>query len=200
MYRFPDPNSAAEKSLNAAMDKIVGDAPTATDDDSGAMTYSYSGSASIAYASDKLLSLAVQMFEFTGGAHGSDTNRNVAIDMASGRTLGFDDLIQKPKQGDFRKLCAAQITTQMKQKLVEDGQDPDKDAEAATSLKDLVAGSADGIATVTPQFTNWAFHDHEATVEYNADEIAPHALGSFTCTLPYDQLRPLTKPDFPLPG
>ena len=200
LYRFPAPKSAAETALNAAVDKLVADAPTATDDASGSTTYSYSGTAGIAYASGKLLSLAIDMFEFTGGAHGNSSNRNINLDMVSGRPLTLDDLIQKPKQAEVAKLCSAQVAAQMKQKLVEDGQDPEKDADAKASLKDLTDGAAAGIGAVTSQVSNWAFHDHAATIEVSPDEIAPHALGGFTCTLPYDLLRPLTRPGAPLPG
>ena len=200
LYRFPSPKTPAETALNAAIDKIIADAPTATDDASGSLSYSYSGTASIAYASDKLLSLAIEMFEFSGGAHGNSTNQNITIDMVTGRLLGLDDLVAKSKQAEVGKLCSPQLASQLKQKLVQDGQDPDKDAEAKASLKELTDGAADGIGSVTSQLANWAFHEHDATIDFSPDEIAPHALGGFTCTLPFERLRPLIKPGAPLPG
>ena len=199
LYRFAVAKTPAEQNLNADVQAIVANAPKATEDSSGTFTYSFSRTGTLTYASDTLLSLRVEGYTFTGGAHGESTSDNLNIDMASGRNLSFDDMLTVPRQKEVIGLCAAQVAAQLKQRLVEGGDYSETDAESKSNLKGLVDGSVEGVDAVTSQLSHWSFTANTATVDYDIDQLAPHALGAFSCSLPNAQLRPLIKPGFPLP-
>ena len=199
LYRFAMPKTAGEKRLNADVQAIIANAPKATEDSSGTLTYSFSRTGTLTYASDKLLSLRVEGYTFSGGAHGESTSDNINIDMASGRNLSFDDLIAVPRQKEVIGLCAAQVAAQLKQRLVDAGDYSETNAEAKANLKGLIDGSVEGVEAVTSQLSHWSFTADTATVDYDIDQLAPHVLGAFSCSFPAAQLRPLVKPGFPLP-
>ena len=58
----------------------------------------------------------------------------------------------------------------------------DKDIDAAT--RDLSA---------------WSFNADKAVVSYAPYTLGAYAEGGYSCEIPYATLRPLTRPEFPLP-
>ncbi len=202
LFRFADAATDAEKRFNAEMDKIVADAPTSIDKDDRSRdtsSFSWSRSASIGYASDRLLSLTVEGSEYTGGAHPNSGHVSINLDMKSGRLLTIDDLLPRDKRAEIGRLCATQVAAQFKDKLREQGTDPDKNAEARDELKSLIAEGNPRAASAAAELANWTFAENSATVNFNPYEVAAYVYGYFDCDVPYATLRPLAKPAFPLP-
>jgi hypothetical protein len=73
-----------------------------------------------------------------------------------------------------------------------EGADADVDGDALKQLRQSVAA-------VTGDLKSWSFGADAATVSYDPYAVGAYAEGAFTCEIPYATLRPLAKPDFPLP-
>jgi hypothetical protein len=69
------------------------------------------------------------------------------------------------------------------------------DEELAAEAKDLVARVA--AATANPKV--WSFGGDAATICYCPYAVGAYAEGAFGRKIPYAVLRPLARPDFPLP-
>lgn len=199
LYRYAGPPSPAGTRLNALTDAEIARAPTRTDDDSGTFTFSSDRQARITYASDRLLSVLVTGYEFSGGAHGQSTSSAVNLDMRAGRELAIGDLLAAKELAQVQGWCRTDIAAELKTRIRDSGEDPDKDADAKASLADLVKQAAEPIDKTVADMTSWSFGGEAATITFVSDVIGPHVLGEFTCTLPYGKLRPVAKASFPLP-
>jgi uncharacterized protein len=190
LYRFADAKSAGEKLFNAATDAIIKEAPVKTDDTSGTFSYSYDRKSEIAYGSDRLLSIATSAFDFTGGAHGQSNIAVLNLDLSVGRELKMADFLDKKALDSLTTTCKSQISGQLKDRLKGEGLDLDPDTLKTAS---------DGVASTMAELTVWRFGNATVTVLFGEDTVAAHAIGAFTCDIPYTQLRPLVRSGFPLP-
>ena len=70
--------------------------------------------------------------------------------------------------------------------------------ETAEDIGDL-AGLRKNVEEATENLKAGSFGADAATIDYDPYSVGAYAEGAFSCTLPYATLRPLAKPDFPLP-
>ncbi len=141
----------------------------------------------LAYASPQLVSAHVDAYEYTGGAHPNSYTANVNVDMRLGRELAFADLLDKAAAGRIFDLCADQVRKQK----IDKGETPDDLGDPAELRKSVEAASGDLKA--------WSFGADAAVIGYDPYAVGAYAEGAFDCMIPYATLRPLAKPDFPLP-
>jgi len=188
LLRFVDPSTPAARAFNAAVDRLTNDLENPGKDDPLADQWSYSWSMRLAYASAKFISAHAEGGSFMGGAHPNSYSVNVNVDVARGREAAFADLVDKPAAEQIFALCLKQVRDQKSARE----ESADDDADAAKTL-------AASVATATGDLKGWSFGGDAATVSYDPYAVGAYAEGAFSCSLPYAALRPLARPDFPLP-
>ncbi len=198
LFRFAAPKTPAESLLNARVQSIVAEAPTRTEDTRSPTAYEWERKARIVYASDRLLSIRIDGYEMTGGAHPNPSLVTINIDMKSGRELAIGDLVDGANRNAIVSICGEQVGRQLRERVKEGGDDPDR-PEGKAMLQDLAGDAKKGVAYTVGDLANWTFGGNSAEVTFMPYSVAPYALGVFTCTIPYGELRPLAKPAFPLP-
>ena len=188
LLKFVDAATPAERAFNAAVDQLTNDLENPGKDDSLADQWSYTWSMRLAYASPRLISAHADGDSFMGGAHPNAYSVNINVDVARGREATFADLLDKPAADKIFALCLKQVRDQ---KSAREGS-VDDDADAAKLL-------ADSVAEATGALKAWSFAADAATVSYDPYAVGAYAEGAFSCSVPYATLRPLARPDFPLP-
>ena len=198
LFRFAAPKTPAENLLNGKVRKIVAEAPTKTGDPASATPYEWERKARIAYASDRLLSIRIDGYEMSGGAHPNPSVATINIDMKSGRELSIGDLVDGANRNAIVSMCEEQVGRQLREKIKEGGDDPDG-PEGKAMLQDLAGDAKKGVAETLGDLANWTFGGSSVELTFMPYSVAPYALGAFTCTISYGELRRLAKPAFPLP-
>ncbi len=188
LLKFVDAATPAERAFNAAVDHLTNDLENPGKDDPLADQWSYTWSMRLAYASPKLISAHADGDSFMGGAHPNSYSVNVNVDVARGREATFADLVDMPAAQKIFALCLKQVRDQKSAR--EDT--PDDDADAAKTL-------AKSVAEATGDLKAWSFGSDAATVAYDPYAVGAYVEGAFSCSVPYATLRPLARPDFPLP-
>ena len=185
LYKFADPRNAAEQTFDADIDKRIAEAPRKREaDDQAGNDYEAYETASVAHASDKLLSVKVDTLLWGGGPHPDDGSETINIDMATGKNLRLDDLVDEAGRAAIVRDCRKQYSEDEQER--QSANDADIAAIADKQMKDAVGDLA-----------NWTFASKEATIELG--RLDGYALGHFQCTLAYETFRRLAKPSFPLP-
>ena len=187
-FRFARPASGAERALNAAVDKSLGDIRQPQPGDHSD-TYAFGLTMTFAYASPHLLSAHAEVYADLGGAHPSSDSLDINVDPHGARELVFDDLVDK---AGAQKIFAHCFDQALAAKKEHEGDDANLDAAA---MKDLHSD----VAAATGKLTTWGFGAKSATVTYNFYSVGARWEGPFSCEVPYAFLRPLAKPRFPLP-
>ena len=141
----------------------------------------------IAYGSDRLLSLPVETWTYTGGAHGNYGTRTINIDLKAGRPLTLADLTAETNQKALVQICLEQVLAQKKEK---DVPPPDATEEAERNK---------ALRSVVTDLQSWTFKGDAAEITFDPYAVGSFVEGEYTCDIPYVQLRPLAKPAFPLP-
>ena len=188
LLKFVDAATPAERAFNAAVDHLSNDLENPGKDDPLADQWSYTWSMRLAYASSKLVSAHADGDSFMGGAHPNSYSVNINVDVARGREATFADLLDKPAADKIFALCLKQV----REAKTEREGSVDDDAGAAKTL-------ADSVAEATGDLKAWSFGADAATVSYDPYAVGAYAEGAFACKAPYATLRPLARPNFPLP-
>ena len=184
---FPDPANAGERAFNAAVAKFTGDIVEPEKDDPNPDSFAYVRTMRLAYASPRFLSAHVDAYEYAGGAHPNTYTANVNVDLRQGRALAFADLLDKQAADKVFSLCLDQVRKQK----IDKGETPD-DLGSPEDLRK-------SIEEATGDLKTWSFGAEAATIDYDPYAVGAYAEGAFNCTVPYASLRPLAKPEFPLP-
>ena len=188
VFKFTNPTTAAEKTFNADVEKLISDIPQPDKGDK-AEDFSFSTLMTLSYVSTRLISAQTVTSTFVGGAHPMIEILNINIDAAKGKPATFANLLDKKPAKDIFKLCAAQV---LRQKKESQGADADVSADALQALEQTITDVSGDLAL-------WSFNADNAVVTYSADMVASHAEGVFDCTIPYADLRKLARSSFPLP-
>jgi uncharacterized protein YecT (DUF1311 family) len=189
VLRFVHPADAAERAFNAAVDQLSSNIEQPDGVDSQADNYAFSWTMRLAYASPRLISAHAEGYASNGGAHPNTSSVDVNIDMRAGREATFASLLDGPAARRIFALCTDEVTAEKKRR---EGADADVDGDALKQLRQSVAATTDDLKS-------WSFGADAATVSYDPYAVGAYAEGAFTCEIPYATLRPLAKPDFPLP-
>jgi hypothetical protein len=132
----------------------------------------------LSYLSPTLLSAMIDTDLEDGYAHPMVSNVVINLDMATGKTLTMEQLLDTDALAKIQDECLAQTRDYVA--LGEEGDDVRRQ-QLVDTVTDL---------------DHWAFGAKDATIryiEYGMDNPA-------TCTVTYDMLRPLMKSTFPLPA
>jgi uncharacterized protein YecT (DUF1311 family) len=178
----------AEKLFNAAVDKLVKEAPDEVEDYQANLTYSYTLNFAVTYASPQFISAHVNGYLIGGGAHGTGWTANINIDAAKGRILSFTDVFSETGASKIKAECERQILVQ-KSEMVEGGKIEGQE------LEDLRKGIEEGLKNLE----KWRFAPSKATVDYDAYAIGSYAEGPHACEFTTQYLQPLVKAGFLLP-
>jgi uncharacterized protein YecT (DUF1311 family) len=172
--RFATPAGPGPIAFNAWLDKRLKDIRMSTTDDHMSDSFMLT----LAYLSPTLLSAVVDIDLEDGYAHPMVTNSVINIDMATGKPLTMEQLLDTGALANIQDECLVQ-------------------------MKDYIAVGENGddvrrqqlVDTIT-ELDHWSFGSKDATIryiEYGMDD-------PMTCTIGYDMLRPIAKPSFPLPA
>lgn len=191
LLRFSDPRSAGQELFNRQIDEIGKKAPLgATNDDAlEGMQLSAIASAALSYASPKVISSAIMIWSFDGGAHGNGGLTNVNVDLAGGRLITFDSLFDVADKEPLAVSCRQQIKDQKVEKMGGEEFKPADDPNYQESTID------EHIADLT----RWSFTSENAVVTFDAYAIGSYAEGSYTCTYAMGLLRSLARDPALLP-
>ncbi len=186
LLRFAAPATAGEKAFNAEVAKLIRVREPGKGDPQ-ADNYSFQWSMSLPYASPRLVSAQASGYEYAGGAHPNRFTANFNLDVARGRLLTFGDLAAAPSAEKIFASCAAQIIKQKRERF--------DNAADVGSPQDIM----ESVAKATGDLRTWSFGADKATVGYDPYAVGAYAEGDYSCEIPYATLKPLAKPDFPLP-
>jgi len=132
----------------------------------------------IMFQNDSLLSYAVEYSDYTGGAHGSYRIVYYNIDLNDLVTISEEDLFTP---GYYKPLTDIILHSLMEKYKV-------------TSPDSLLAKGFFNIEDIVPN-NNFLMDDKGLHYTYNQYEIAPYVMGTIDVTIPYEELKPILKPD-----
>ena len=184
---FPAPASPGERAFNASVAKLSENVVEPEKGAPNADQFAFSRTMRLAYASPRFLSAHVDAYEYAGGAHPNSFTANINVDMRLGRELTFADLLANEAARKIFDLCADEV----RQQKIDKGETPDEFVDAAELRKTVEAATGD--------LKRWSFGAEAAVIDYDPYSVGAYAEGAFNCSIAYSTLRPLAKPDFPLP-
>ncbi len=183
---FADLALPGEKLFNAKVDKLLEGVPRV--DQTGfrqKMVYSYILDVSASFASPKFVSGHVELYDFSGGAHGNSSTANFAIDLSSGKELSFADLFEPSARQKFDDECLAQIKRQKLERMPDDPFGVVSAAEQKKTIEDSVG-----------DLSRWSFSADKAEVTFDPYALGAYAEGSYACDFSAALLRPFLKVDY----
>lgn len=178
-----DPEQSAEPDSGAAclklwMDGCLKQAAALAGTDTPARC-SFSAETKVLLNRDYLLSLALESYADTGGAHGMPAVSYLNIDRRSGKALALADLIQIPEPA-LRALLEQQLRLAL-------NVPPQASLKASGFFEDQL-----------PLTDNVALDGEGLRFTYSAYEIAPYSMGLPNIHLPYSALAGQLAPDSPI--
>lgn len=167
---FADPQSAGAKIFNKALAIELRDIRMATEKDKMSDSFELT----LMYLSPTLLSARIDVDQEEGFAHPMVSTHAINLDMTTGRPLTMDLMLDQEALAAIQKQCADEMA----------GEHVPEDVIHPDFLPDTIAN-----------LDSWTFGATSATIRY----IVYGMTNPATCTVGYDQLRPLIKAGFPLP-
>lgn len=140
---------------------------------------SYSAETKVVLNRDYLLSLALEGYADTGGAHGMPSVSYLNLDRRSGKALALTDLIQIPEP-KLRALLEQQLRLAL-------NVPPQASLKASGFFEDQL-----------PLTDNVALDNEGLRFTYGAYEIAPYSMGLPNIRIPYTLLAEHLAPDSPI--
>ncbi|MDE1173130.1 MAG: lysozyme inhibitor LprI family protein [Parvibaculaceae bacterium] len=187
--QVPEASTPGLKRLNAAIRKAAegdGQWRTVSKKDMGgsAAGYQYMQTYTIPYASPDLVSVALSIYAFTGGAHGMSTVQGVNVLTKLDRPLKAGDIVAPEKLKEATAFCRG-VLGKIKSKY----EDPATDSFMTD----------DAIAANMKEDGDWIIGKDGATVHYNPYDIGAYAEGAFDCLIPWADLKGFAPAQSPLP-
>jgi len=189
LLKYPAPATPTERAFNAAVDGLVGPLDEPGPDEPNPGGYAHDRLMRLVYASSKLVSAHLSGYEDVGGAHPNSFSGNVNILAAEGREANFADLLDPRGAKAVFALCLKQVIAAKRARM---GADAPVGPDFINELTKEVAGA-------TAKLDAWSFTPVAVTVAYDPYAVGPYVEGAYECVIPYTTLKPLAKPDFPLP-
>jgi uncharacterized protein YecT (DUF1311 family) len=184
--RFADPRLAGEKLFNAKVDDLLKAVPKIDQSDIRQnMIYSYQLDVSAPFVSPKFAAGHIELYDFSGGAHGNSTTSNFAIDMDTGKELNFFDFFQPAARRTFVQACLDQIKQQKREKMPDGPFDVVSAAERKKTIEDSIG-----------DLTRWSVSADKAEVTFDPYALGAYVEGSYQCDFPAEMLKPLLKFDY----
>ena len=189
VYKFANPSDAAQKTFNTEIDKLIGDVPKPGAEDAQSDSFDFSVDMSLDYVSPKLISAHTATSSYLGGAHPSNQSTTINIDVKKGAVAKFKDFLNKTAATKIAESCTKQV---LQQKKESQGADVNLSENTLKKLSDDVANANKDLAL-------WTFAADKAEIQYDQYVVGAYSEGAFFCDIPYSDLRPMVKKDFPLP-
>lgn len=189
VYKFANPSDAAQKTFNKEIDKLIGNVPQPGADDAQSDTYDFSVDMSLDYVSPKLISAHAATSSYLGGAHPNNQSTTINIDVKKGAVAKFKDFMDNTAAKKIAALCTKQV---LQQKKESQGAEVSLDEDTLKKLSDDIANANKDLAL-------WTFAADKVEIQYDQYVVGAYSEGAFACDIPYSDLRPLVKKDFPLP-
>lgn len=127
--------------------------------------------------SDRILSVRIETYIFTGGAHGDTAVEFINYNLKNGEEIDWKDVFRK--DSDYLALMAAYAKAELiKQLLVGEGSMSEEDW--------IERGSA---ATVENYNSNVGFGEESLLVVFQSYQVAAYAAGQTTVSIPYGELE-----------
>ena len=146
-------------------------------------TWSYEQNFSLYRPGSAAVSVEMNLYTFTGGAHGNGSTYAVLVDLRTGREL-------KPESafiagGEWLRTVTAIVAADLKKQFVTNpGFD---DALEPAKLAELMAEPG-----------RYLFKPDALEIIFNQYDVGPYSSGTYQVTIPYSRLRSLIRPDGPL--
>lgn len=140
----------------------------------------------IGYASDRLISIAFDGYEYTGGAHGMGYATAVNYLPHASRALQLDDVLDARGKAALIPLCRASIAAEKRTREV-----PEELIDSSLGDEAL----ADSIGVISA----WSFDRDGAQIHYDAYALGSYAEGAYDCRVSWADLKGIAKWGAPLP-
>jgi uncharacterized protein YecT (DUF1311 family) len=184
--KFADPRLPGEKRFNAKVNALLKEVPKIDQTDIRQdMVYTYDLDVGASFASPEFVSARVEIYDFSGGAHGNSSTSNFAIDLTTGKELQFSDLFEAAAQAKFVAACLDDIKRQKQEKMPDD---PFGVVSAAEQKKTIEESVGD--------LTRWSLYATKAEISFDPYALGAYVEGSYTCDFPAGMVRPLLKFDY----
>ena len=142
--------------------------------------YSFDTGFELPYNSDKFLSIKLDHYEFTGGAHGNFFSIGYNIDMLNGNVLSLTDIIDKESLNLLSYECEqAILDTFQVSSLTEAGLFEDEINIASDQDFYIIPGAL--------------------VLQFDPYEIAPFSMGEINVTIPFLRIKDILKSDLAFP-
>ena len=185
LMKFEQPSSKGELIFNAEIDKRLAAIPLGKTDETvpDGIEYGYQQSATLNYASPRLVSMTLEGYQDSGGAHGSGWTDVINVDLKSGRVMTFDDTFSDGAAGQLIESCVTQLISQKTERFgTENPFEPKMLDEFRPEIEKLVMN-----------LNKWALSAGGAAVIFDPDDAGSHAEGGYSCNFGHDDLQPLLR-------
>ncbi len=146
------------------------------DRDAHSLSSVYTVSGKITDGPDGVKVYTAEVYQFAGGAHGQFQTIVNNIDTRKGKVIALKDLFVPGGEVKMKELIVERMMKAERVKTFKELQDKGYFMDMEAYIPD-----------------NFILGDKEITFLYNADEIAPHALGPVHVTFPYSELDNIMK-------
>ena len=185
LLKYPAPATPAERAFNAAVERDIGALDDPEKDNPPITPFEYDRAMRLVYASPRLISAHMEAYDSTGGAHPNSFTADINVLVEAGREAKFADLVDDKAAQKIFAFCLKAVRAEKKARLGADMPPQDE-------LPKQIAESTGNLET-------WSFGADAATVSYDPYAVGAYAEGAYECVIPYATLKPLARPDFPLP-
>jgi hypothetical protein len=134
------------------------------------MFFSFETGFDIKLLNEKVLSLALNHYEFTGGAHGNFFAMGYTFDLNTGDLLTLDKIIRQGSLPDITKICEQRILEMFE----------------AESLSD--AGMFEDYIDLTTDQDFFLLSD-ALVFQFDPYEIAPYSMGNIEVVIPFESIN-----------
>ena len=131
----------------------------------------------------KAITVAVNFYGYSGGAHGYGATRCTLVDLDTGKAVTPDGVFAAGDQ--WLKALVEIVGADLKKQFVkkpgfEDALEPAK------------------LAKLLREPDNYCWRPNRLELIFNADEVGPYSSGPFEVYVPYERLKPLLRADGPI--
>ena len=129
------------------------------------------------------MTVAVQFYGYSGGAHGYGGTHCTLVDLRTGKAVGLDSVFAAGPQ--WLRVMTQIVGADLKKQFVE--QPGFDDALEPAKLSKLLGDSA-----------RYCWRADKLEVIFNAYEVGPYSSGPYEVHIPYERMKPLLRPDGPI--
>ena len=143
-------------------------------------SYSFETGFNVEYNSNKFLSISLDHYQYTGGAHGNFYSSGYNIDMKTGKVLPLSDIINNDSFDILSYECEQAIL----------------DSFQVNSLTE--AGLFDDEISVPPD-QDYYIIPGALVLQFDPYEIGPFSMGELNVEIPFNKIKDILKENLPFP-